>query len=199
MVGSNFMPLLEEDIPLEHIPERVGGLYKPYNEPYAFDLSVGGALHYPGARPLPGVIANAVAARNAAGRSSAAAMLFADADGGHTGGLEELQLEKEQEQEQGSARAVSAASAVGNLHPHSASTSSVGFMLLHQIVVAELGICRRHPVRTTVAAGFFVLMVVLRYLGLLQYFGFPVLVVVFVFDLKFLVSALLGRFGVKVE
>mmetsp|Transcript_966 Transcript_966/g.1550 ORF Transcript_966/g.1550 Transcript_966/m.1550 type:complete len:279 (+) Transcript_966:545-1381(+) len=57
MCGSNYMPVLLEDMPYEAIPERLGGGFKPYNEPYMFDTSVKGPLYYEGA-PIPGIYGN---------------------------------------------------------------------------------------------------------------------------------------------
>ena len=43
------MNKLLEDISTENIPERLGGSFKLYNEPFTFDVSVGGPLHCPDA------------------------------------------------------------------------------------------------------------------------------------------------------
>jgi len=43
------MPILLADMPIESIPQSLGGSFTQYNEPYVFDLSVGGPLHYLGA------------------------------------------------------------------------------------------------------------------------------------------------------
>ncbi|CAE7853718.1 unnamed protein product, partial [Symbiodinium microadriaticum] len=47
IVGSKFMKELEADVLPEAIPECLGGDYKGYNEPFAFDVSEGGLLAYP--------------------------------------------------------------------------------------------------------------------------------------------------------
>lgn len=44
LTGSNYMPLLLEDMTFENIPERFGGGFKLYNEPFHFDKSPGGPL-----------------------------------------------------------------------------------------------------------------------------------------------------------
>lgn len=43
------METLLKDMPIESIPVRIGGTFAEYNEPFDFDLSEGGPLHYPGA------------------------------------------------------------------------------------------------------------------------------------------------------
>jgi hypothetical protein len=43
------MPTLLADMHLDSIPKSLGGRFTQYNEPYIFDLSVGGPLHSPGA------------------------------------------------------------------------------------------------------------------------------------------------------
>ena len=53
LCGTNFMPLLLEDMELENIPKSLGGGFVQFNEYFAFDLSEGGALHYPGAPTAP--------------------------------------------------------------------------------------------------------------------------------------------------
>jgi hypothetical protein len=45
LCGHNYMNVLLEDMTIENIPERLGGKFKLYNEPYEFDKSVGGPLH----------------------------------------------------------------------------------------------------------------------------------------------------------
>lgn len=45
MCGSDYMPVLLEDMELQYIPERVGGQFTQYNEAYVFDTSVGGPLY----------------------------------------------------------------------------------------------------------------------------------------------------------
>lgn len=52
------MDTLLKDIPMESIPSLLGGGFTSYNEPYAFDLSVGGPLHYEGAPTEPPAIVN---------------------------------------------------------------------------------------------------------------------------------------------
>lgn len=44
LVGSHFMPTLLEDMTFENIPERFGGGFKLYNEPFKFNTSPGGPL-----------------------------------------------------------------------------------------------------------------------------------------------------------
>ena len=44
-VGSNYMPVLLEDMELQCIPERLGGQFTQYNEAYVFDTSIGGPLY----------------------------------------------------------------------------------------------------------------------------------------------------------
>lgn len=39
------MPTLLEDLTFENIPERIGGGFKLYNEPFEFDIAPGGALY----------------------------------------------------------------------------------------------------------------------------------------------------------
>lgn len=53
MCGTNYMPVLLADTTMESIPECLGGTFKLFNEPFEFDCSVGGPLHYPGAPPDP--------------------------------------------------------------------------------------------------------------------------------------------------
>jgi len=50
--GSNYYTALTKEISLENIPVRFGGLFEGGDEPFQFDLSEGGPLHYPGA-PTP--------------------------------------------------------------------------------------------------------------------------------------------------
>lgn len=45
MCGSDYIPLLLEDMELQYIPERTGGQFTQYNEAYVFDTSVGGPLY----------------------------------------------------------------------------------------------------------------------------------------------------------
>jgi hypothetical protein len=45
LCGHNYMNVLLEDMTIENIPERLGGKFKMYNEPFEFDRSVGGPLH----------------------------------------------------------------------------------------------------------------------------------------------------------
>lgn len=47
LCGSDYMDVLLKDMTIENIPERLGGKFKPYNEPYAFDTSPGGPLYAP--------------------------------------------------------------------------------------------------------------------------------------------------------
>eukprot|EP01038_Epipyxis_sp_PR26KG_P013277 gene13277-17790_t len=47
LTGSSYMAELQEDISIENIPEILGGKNKSYNEPYIFDISVGGPLYCP--------------------------------------------------------------------------------------------------------------------------------------------------------
>lgn len=47
IVGSKYKKELEGIVPPESIPECLGGGYKGYNEPFAFDVSEGGLLAYP--------------------------------------------------------------------------------------------------------------------------------------------------------
>jgi hypothetical protein len=47
--GTDYMESLLQDMSIENIPARFGGQFQLYNEPLEFDVSEGGALHYPGA------------------------------------------------------------------------------------------------------------------------------------------------------
>jgi hypothetical protein len=47
--NGNFMDTLMKDITFENIPQILGGGHAGYNEPYEFDISETGPLHYPGA------------------------------------------------------------------------------------------------------------------------------------------------------
>jgi hypothetical protein len=44
--GGQYLPVLFEDIDNDFIPERIGGGFKLYNEPFEFDLKPGGPLLY---------------------------------------------------------------------------------------------------------------------------------------------------------
>jgi hypothetical protein len=46
--GSNFLHTMEHEIPIECIPEKIGGKLSYYNEPYEFNTDENGPLSYPG-------------------------------------------------------------------------------------------------------------------------------------------------------
>jgi len=48
MCGTDYMPVLLEEITIDNIPERLGGNFKLYNEVFVFDRSENGPLYYEG-------------------------------------------------------------------------------------------------------------------------------------------------------
>jgi hypothetical protein len=49
MSSSNYMEVLEKEMPRESIPDRLGGSYTGYNTDFNFDISETGFFHYSGA------------------------------------------------------------------------------------------------------------------------------------------------------
>lgn len=48
MCSTDYMPALLEEITIDNIPERLGGNFKLYNEVFVFDRSESGPLYYEG-------------------------------------------------------------------------------------------------------------------------------------------------------
>jgi len=53
LLGTDYMNTLQQDIDFECIPREFGGGYDGGNEPWGFDYSENGPMHYPGAPPPP--------------------------------------------------------------------------------------------------------------------------------------------------
>ena len=64
--GADYLDKLQKDVPMSSIPACVGGKLQAYNEPFEFDLGVGGALYWPEGpkvtQPAHRALANATAA-----------------------------------------------------------------------------------------------------------------------------------------
>lgn len=48
MASTNVIEVLEKEMPIEAIPDRIGGLYKGYNTDFMFDISENGPFSIPG-------------------------------------------------------------------------------------------------------------------------------------------------------
>lgn len=198
LCGSTFMPLLLEDMTIENIPESLGGQFKLYNEPYEFDRSPTGPLYYPGAPAEPAPSSSTAVGSGSTTTRSSLSALFPDVDGTTPPGTLPTM----------SAARVSASSSSSAGQPHAdfgtaaqdrsmVKTRQVSVELMsHRVRKHTLNWIRQSPLKALTTLLFAVAFAWVRSTGWLQFFVYPTIVFVMIFNTKPIVRLLLQHFDI---
>lgn len=202
MCGTSYMSTLLDDFLLENIPECIGGKFRLFNEPFPFDLSESGPLHYPGA-PTD------FQSENKPNSPNAVALLFLEADAGLTSATLDSLLAPPTMQ-----RTTSGGSAVDG--PEKRSRSSSGSAPLERVPQSRrptLAVnseqwttrawkhtatwVRTQPVKVLLTVLWAAVFVWIRIAGWLQPLVYPAIVYATLFDTTPIVRLLLSHFDIE--